>query len=145
MIRYNTENTVPIVAPGWSTSSSSSTTQFLLQHRCRRIVQKKLHFRPAITRSQRASSPARRDLVPSKETENKNKIKDTDQPRRNFLRDLHEWLEDFTENLVDERGPLTNAPANSSRESETAAPKKSGFGKIQYLHSVPERPELRNT
>ena len=50
---------------------------------------------------------------------NRETNKDEDETARgDLLRDLPEWLEEFTENLVDERVPAhKDAPASSSRES----------------------------
>ena len=47
-------------------------------------------------------------------------IKDTDQVQGNFLRDLPEWLEDFTENLLDEGVSASrDTPASTSRDHNT--------------------------
>ena len=57
--------------------------------------------------------------LPSHEpAENEKKKGDIETVRRNPLRDLPEWLEEFTENLVDESVPVhRDATATSSRES----------------------------
>ena len=53
-----------------------------------------------------------------------------------LLRDLPEWLEDITENLVDERVPaIRDTPASSSRESDPEPPGKVVSGKHSiYIH-----------
>ena len=51
-------------------------------------------------------------------TQNPNKNEDPERARGDLLRDLPESLEEFTENLVEERVPAhRDAPASSSRES----------------------------
>ena len=129
--RCNTEKYVRIGVPGLSTSSSSSTTgtsTTSLSH-----DSEKSTIRPATARSKSISSQVRRDPLRSRETENKNKNEDPNQVLRNPLRDIPERLEDFTENLVDEGVPsFRDAPASTSRESETAVPKEVEPGK----HSV---------
>ena len=75
-------------------------------------------LRPAPTRSESTSRSARRD--PSSEpaeTENPNQ-NDNEAVLGDPLRDTQEWLQEFKENLVDERVPAhRDAPASSSRES----------------------------
>ena len=52
--------------------------------------------------------------------------------RRNPLRDLPEWLHEFTENLVEKSVPAHgDAPASSSRES-ASEPRRSGIGHAQH-------------
>ena len=71
----------------------------------------------------------------SKKKEKTNKNGDNENVRGNPLRDLPEWLEEFTENLVDESVPAhRDAPASSSRESASEPRVKvmSGSGK----HSI---------
>ena len=64
---------------------------------------------------------------------NKNKDEDIDPVQGDLLHDLPEWLEEFTENLVDERVPaLRSTPASSSRESGPEPPRKVVSGK----HSI---------
>ena len=63
----------------------------------------------------------------------KNKDEDIDPVQGDLLHDLPEWLEEFTENLVDERVPaLRSTPASSSRESGPEPPRKVVSGK----HSI---------
>ena len=60
------------------------------------------------------------------------------------MRDVPEWLEDFTENLEDERVLASRGtPASTSRESDSE-PKKSSIEEAQFFHSLPERPKLRS-
>ena len=58
---------------------------------------------------------------------------DTAPVRRNLLRDLLEWLEDFTEHLVDEGVTASqDTPAITSRESHSECSRKVVLGK----HSI---------
>ena len=103
---------MPIVVPGLSKSSSSSATPTSPTS----VLQEAEH--PASTRSESWSSTVW--VSPSHE---------------NPLLDLPGWLEEFTENLVDERVPAhRDAPASSSRESASEPRVKvvSGSGK----HSI---------
>ena len=75
------------------------------------------------------------------ETKNTNKNGDNETVRGNPLRDLPEWLEEFTENLVDERVPVHwDAPASSSRESVSEPRVKVASGKHSiYTHFPKDR------
>ena len=129
---------MPIVVPGLSTGSSSSTastsTTSLLQHSADSTL------RSAITRSQSTSSPELRDqLQACRKIKNKNKDEDIDMVQGDLLRDLPEWLEEFTENVVDERVPaVRDTPASSSRESDPEPPRKVVSGKHSISYSLPE-------
>ena len=91
-------------------------------------------LRPATTLSESASGPAQGDLsLEPVETENLNENEDTEPAREDLLRDLPEWLRDFTENLVDERVQAHwDAPASSSRESASEPLRKV----VLITHSV---------
>ena len=82
-IQCNTENFVPIVVPGSSTSSSACTS-------------------PSTTSLQQdVVDPTSRPAM----------------ARSHSVRDLSDWLEEFTENFVDERVPSSrDTNASSSRE-----------------------------
>ena len=71
-------------------------------------------------------------------TKKRNKCGDNERVRGNPSRDLPEWLEEFKENLVDNRVPEhRDAPASSSRESSSEPGGKvvSGSGKHSiYTH-----------
>ena len=63
------------------------------------------------------------------------------------MRDLPAWLEEFTENLVDESVPAHwDAPASSSRESASvprvSAARKSGIGQTQHLLLTSRKTEI---
>ena len=59
------------------------------------------------------------------------------------LRDLPEWLEDFTENLVDEGVSASrDIPASTSRGPQPTPPRKVVSGKHNF--SRPEGPKLRS-
>ena len=116
IIQCNTGNYVPIVVPGLSTGSSSSTTSTSTTTLPQDIVD--FTFRPAITQSQSTSSRELGDQFPESR---KNKIKeeDIDTAQGDLLRDLPDWLEEFTDNLVDEKVPSSrDTPTSSSRESD---------------------------
>ena len=118
-VQCSTENYVQIVVPGLSTGSSSSATP---------TSPKSL---PQMGHS--SHEPA--------ETENTNKNEDNETVRRNPLRGLPEWLEDFAENLVDESVPAhRDAPASSSRElaSEPRVKVVSGSGKQSINNHFPK-------
>ena len=104
-IQCNTENYVPIVVSGVSGHP---------QHRhpddatpC-----------PATTRSWITRSRALGDQWrDSTETKNNNKSEDIERARGSPLRDLPEWLEEFTEQSVDEEASASrDTPASISRE-----------------------------
>ena len=61
--------------------------------------------RPATQRSDDTHSEASRNRGDPTKTKNKNKNKDNNQATSNRLRDLPEWLEEFTENLEDTEVP----------------------------------------
>ena len=84
------------------------------------------------------SRSARREPT---ETENTDKNDDTEPARGDLLRDMSEWLEEFTENLVDERVPAhRDAPASSSRESASEPLRKVVSGKHSiYTHFPRDR------
>ena len=59
--------------------------------------------------------------------------------------DLPEWLQEFTENLVDESVPAhRDAPASSSREAVSETRQKVVSGKHIIFHFLPEGPKLRH-
>ena len=104
---------MPIVVPGLSTGSSSKSTTSLPQDSVDST------FRPAITRSQSTSSPELEDQFRESNQKNKNRDEDIDMVQGDLVRDLPEWLEEFTENLVNGRVPaLRDTPASSSREGQ---------------------------
>ena len=116
-IQCSTENYVPIVVHDLSIDSSSSAIRSAPASLPQDFVIPTL--RPTTTRSESMSSQVWRDpSSESTETENTNINEDNEKERGDPLRDLPEWLHEFTENLVDERVPAyKDAPASSSRES----------------------------
>ena len=131
-IKCSMENYVPIVVLGLSTGSSSSATPTSPTSVLQGEVIPTLH--PASTGSESTSSTVR--VSPShepEETEKTNKNGDNETVRRNPLRDLPEWLKEFSGNLVDESVPAHRvAPASSSRESASEPRGKVVSGK----HSI---------
>ena len=109
------------------------------QHRYRRTLFVSA-LRPATIRSESTCSQARGELsLEPIETENTDKTEDTEQARRDLLRDLPEWFEEFTENLVDESVPAhRDAPASSSRESASEPRGKVVSGKHSTFTHFPK-------
>ena len=116
-IKCSTEKHAPIVVSGLPTGSSSSGTLISPTSVPQEAEIPTLH--PASTRSESPSSTVREHPShESAETKNTNKSGDNETVRGHSLRDLPEWLEEFTENLVDERVPVhKDAPASSSHGS----------------------------
>ena len=108
------------------------------QYCYRRTVQKKLHLVHQLQeiRVQAVKHGQTRWHPKSRKTQRK--IRTPFRALRNPLRDLPEWLDDSTEILVDERIPLRDAPANSSRESETAALKEVVLGEHNIYNHIPK-------
>ena len=99
--------------------------QVRLQHRYRR-TQQILHF---IQQSHEVSELAVQHWETScwylEKLKTKIKNEDTDLVQGNLMHDLPEWLEEFTENLVDDKVPaLRDTLANSSRESDPEPSRK---------------------
>ena len=97
-------------------------------------------MRPATTRSESESGQAWRDLsLEPTETENTHQNEDTELAGRDPLRDRPEWLQEFTDNLVEEK--------SSSAQGRThelfsciifRAARKSGVGQAQYYVHFPK-------
>ena len=72
---------------------------------------------PATTRSRSTHSRALGyQLQDPTVTENKHKIRTSMEHGEPLCTDLPEWLEEFTDNLVDEEAPASSEAANTSRE-----------------------------
>ena len=76
-------------------------------------------------------------------TQNQNEKRNGSRDADDRLRDLPEWLEEFTDNLEDTETPV---PAHVSQDSESERPTKRGIKikEAMYCHSLPKRPELRS-
>ena len=110
----NTANYVPFVVSGLSTSSSSSSSPTSPTSSSQEAVSPTQH--PASIRSKNMSDQVRGDSSRGPtETENPNK-NDDKEVRGNPLPDLPEWLEEFTENLVDDSVPEHRDASSSSLE-----------------------------
>ena len=139
-IKCNTANFVPIVVPGLSTGSSSSATPTSPTTLSPEAVVPTQH--PSSTRSESTGSIERVRWDPSRETEEnkkpwKNRV--NERVRRDPLRDLPEWLDKSTENLVDESVPEhRDAPASSSRESASEPRGKVVSGKYSIHTHFPK-------
>ena len=107
----NTENFVPIVVPGLSATSSSSSISTSTTPSGQEIDHSDHH--PAFESSESVDRNARRDPFTSDVSEEflhepteipkPNKNEDREQVRRNPYSDIPEWLQEFRESLVDER------------------------------------------
>ena len=79
-------------------------------------------------------------LKPTK-TQNPNESEDPERARGDLLRDLPESLQEFTENLVEERVPAhRDAPVSSSRESASETLRKVVLGKHNIETHFPKDP-----
>ena len=118
------QNYVPIVVPGLSTGSSSSTTSTSPTSLPQNLTVGDSTPSPATIR--RRSTRSRvwgNQLHDSEQTEDE--TEDIDFVLRNRLQDLPEWLEDFTESPLDEGvSALRNTPASTSRESDQELSRK---------------------
>ena len=85
------------------------------QHRHRRTRQVHLQVQ------QQSEDPAPGNWRDSPETQDKKKKRDNNQASEDRLRDLPEWLVEFTENLEDAQVP---APAHASHDSDSERPLK---------------------
>ena len=138
-IQCNTEDFAPIVflgLPTGSASSSASTSSTsLLQD-----TTDDSSSRPATARRRSTSIPILRDqLRDPTETQNKNKHRNIIPASGNQLRDLPEWLKEFTENPEDE-GVL--AAKDTPADSDSELPTKVATQEAQYFYSLPKRPKL---
>ena len=127
-----TENVVPPVVPGLSSNSGTSSSS----------------TPPPQDSSSTSSSPAterNNDRAPgnwrdSPKTQNRNQKRDESRDSDDHLRDLPEWLEEFTENIEDTEVPAT-AQSSGLRFGTSY---ESGVQEAQYVCTLPERPKLRS-
>ena len=150
-IQCNTENFVPAVVPGLSTTSSSSSTSTSTTLSGQEIDHSDHH--PAIESSECVDRQARRDPFTSETPEElfqepteipkPDKKEDHEEVRRSPYSDIPEWLQEFRENLVDERVPEhRDSHARSSHEpSLDSTPARSAdLGKHSvYTHFPKDR------
>ena len=145
-IDCNAANYVPFVAPGLSRSSSSSSS--LTSPTSSSQEAATLTHHPASMRSESTSGVERVRGDPSRgpaKVKNPIKNEDNERVRGNPLRDLPEWLEEITENLVDDSvSEHRDAPASSSRELSSEPRAKVVSGKHSIFYSLPEGPKLRH-
>ena len=109
-ILCNTENVVPVVVPGLSSSSSASSSSASFPQDSSSSSPSPAKFRSDDTHDQ-ASGDRLRSSKNQKTTMENN---DNNQGTRDRLRDLPEWSEVFTDNLEDTKVP---ALANTSHDS----------------------------
>ena len=104
-----TDHFVPLVVPGLSTnsgsnSSSTSTLQDL-----------------SSPRAKWRTGPRRLVRITSSKTQNRNEKRDGNRNSDDRVRELPEWLEEFTDNLEDTE---VHAPAHISQDSDSERPTK---------------------
>ena len=160
-IQCNTENFVPIVVPGLSTSSSSSLLSSTSMTPSRQEIDhpkssSSSSTSPPMTSStvssERVARQERGDPYSSETSEElltkptqiqkTNKNKDHEQVRRDPCHsDIPEWLQEFRENLVDDRVPeRRDSHASSSHESSLAPTRSADLGKHSvYTHFPRDR------
>ena len=107
-IDCNISNYVPFVVPGLSTSSSTTPTPTSSSSSSQDSAFDANRYteNPVQVRSGSTSEELRGNPLPKPtETENKNKNEGREEVQNDLLHDLPDWLQDFIENLVDERSP----------------------------------------
>ena len=117
-MRCNIENYVPIVVPGLSTGSSTSSTPTSPASLPQNSVSCTL--RPAAIRSESMSERARRDP----------------------LRDLPEWLEEFTKSCRGRSSSTQGLTREFFSRISFRAAEKSGIGQTQYFRLLSRRTEI---
>ena len=158
-IQWNTENFVPIVVPGLSTSSSSSLPSSTSMTSSRQEIDhptssSSSSTSPTMTFSTVSSNSETRawedlwielrDPLLPKPTKNPklNENEDHDQERRDLCHsEIPEWLQEFRENLVDDRGPEhRDSHASSSHGSSLEPSRSADSGKYSvYTHFPKDR------
>ena len=160
-IQCNTENFVPIVVPGLSTSSSSSLLSSTSVTPSRSTTSTPMtssteidhsDHPPAIVSSESVDRQVRRDPYSSQTSEELlNKPTKTPKPNKNelheqvrgdpYFSDIPEWLQDFRENLVDERVPEhRDSHASSSHGLSLEPTRIADLGKHSvYTHFPKDR------
>ena len=116
-IQCHTAKYVPLVVPGLWTGSSGSASPTSPTSSSQDSENSTM--RPATIRSESVSERAQGDLAfePTNRTKS-DKSDENELARGNPLPELTEWLQEFRENLAEERVPEhRDAPASSSRES----------------------------
>ena len=138
-IGCNTANYVPLVVPGLSTSSSSSSSLTSPTSLSQEAVTPTQH--PASLRTESMSEVRGDSSRGPAETDNPNNKNDNEEVRSDPLRDQPEWLEEFKENLVDDSVPEhRDAPISShGLSSEPRAKVVSGERSSIFTHFPKDR------
>ena len=121
-INCNISHYVPFIVPGLSTSSSTSSSPTSSTSSSQETVIGTEN--PATEGSEIMSEESRGNLLHGPaEIENTNKNDDDEELRSELLRDLPGWLQEFKENLVDERSPLEprGNPAPKDRDTSSSS------------------------
>ena len=132
-INCNTANYVPLVVPGLSTSSSTSSSPISPTSSSQEAVTPTEH--PASTRNENMSEEVQGNLSHGPaETENSNANDDNEEAQGNLSHDLPEWLQESRHGLVNESVPEHRDASSSSHEllSEPRAFLLT-FPKLRYL------------
>ena len=110
-ILCNTENVVPVVVPGLSSSSSASSSSASFPQDSSSSSPSPAKFRSDDTHDQASGDRLRSSKNQKTTIENE----DNNQGTRDRLRNLPDWLEEFTDNLEDTEVPaLTNTSHDSN-------------------------------
>ena len=109
-----------------------------LHHRQYRTCLHQVQSKSEVTNQHRATGARL-----TKTTKNQNKKKNDNRDSDESLRDLPEWLEEFTDNLKDTEMPVL---AHISQDSDSEHPTRvvSKSKEAQYLCSLPKRSKLRS-
>ena len=148
-VQCNTENVVPVVVPGLSTTPSSSSTSTSTTPSGQEIDHPDHH--PAIESSESVDRHARGDPFTSETSAElsheptkipkPNQNEDHEQVRGDRNSDIPEWLQEFRENLVDERvHEHRDSHASSSHEPSLEPTRSVDLGKHSvYTHFPKDR------
>ena len=147
----NVSNCVPFVVPGLS-ASSSSTTHSPTSPSSSSQDSVRYTENPVPERSGSTSGELRGDpLHDTTETENKTKNGESVEVQRDFSHELPDWLQEFRENLVDERlsTELWENPEQRSQDTSKSSPElptqpranvEPGSGKHSVFSHFPKDP-----
>ena len=140
-IQCNTENYVPIVVTGLSTTSSSTSSSTPTPPTSATQDIEDSIPDPAPIECESEDRQARgTPLHEPDEIPKPNKFMNHEYARRDPLQsDISEWLQEFRENIVDERVPEHRDLYASSSHGSSLEPQKNGIGQTQYENSFPEK------
>ena len=159
-IDCNISNYVPFVIPGPTASSSSTTPSPTSPSSSsqdsvfdvNRYTENRVPERSGSTNEERRGDP----LQESTESENQNINRESKEVQRDISHELHDWLQEYRKNLVDEscsaelRGNPEQGSQDTSKSShelptEPRAKVKPGLGKHSVYTHFPEDPTQKKT